>query len=134
MKHKAKLSKDRNLCSECEGLCCKYIAFPIDTPETRKDFDDIRWYLCHKGITVFLEDGQWYVCVSNECRHLCKDTKKCLIYEERPQICKKFKADDCEFRSTEYGYDLHFTNDKEMADYIKIKFDNNKIKKRPAKS
>ena len=133
MKQKLKLAKNRDLCSDCEGLCCKYIAFPLDNPQSRKDYDDIRWYLCHEGVSVFLEEGQWYVSVANGCKYLCKETKKCLIYENRPEICKNFEADGCEFRSTEYGYDLHFTTDKQMQEYIKIKFDNNKIPKRKKK-
>ncbi len=120
---------NKTLCDNCGGRCCRYIAFPIDNPETRKDYDDIRWYLCHKGITVFVEDKQWYVSISSDCRHLCSDTNKCEIYEKRPQICREFDPTGCEYRSDEYGYDLHFTDDEQMQEYIKIKFDNNKIKK-----
>jgi hypothetical protein len=33
----------------------------------------------------------------------------------------------------EYDYELHFTNDKQMEEYIKIKFDNNATEKKKAK-
>ncbi|RMF80705.1 MAG: YkgJ family cysteine cluster protein, partial [Planctomycetota bacterium] len=33
------------LCEHCTGFCCRYIALPIEEPETRQDYDDIRWYL-----------------------------------------------------------------------------------------
>ena len=49
------------LCDKCTGLCCKYFALPIETPEDKEDYDDIRWYLCHKNVTVFVEDGDWYI-------------------------------------------------------------------------
>ena len=35
-------------------------------------------------------------------------------------------------RDREYDYELHFTNDKEMEEYIRIKFDNNVTEKRRA--
>jgi uncharacterized protein len=130
MAKKTTKKTSNNLCEGCGGRCCRYIAFPLDNPETKKDYDDIRWYLCHKGISVFVEDGQWYASISTNCRHLCSDTGKCKIYDNRPKICREFDPSGCEYRSEEYGYELHFTDDKQMQDYIKIKFDNNKIPKR----
>ena len=120
---------EKSQCHKCTGLCCRYFALPIETPETREDFDDIRWYLCHKDITVFVEDGDWYVNVKNKCRHLSETDYRCDIYDKRPGICRKYKHADCDFVDGEYDYELHFTNDREMAEYIRIKFDNNVIEK-----
>ena len=116
-------------CERCTGLCCRYFALPIETPETKEDYDDIRWYLCHKDITVFVEEGDWYLNVKNKCRHLTEKGHRCDIYEKRPGICRKYKHGDCDFVEGEYDYELHFTNDREMEEYIKIKFDNNVIEK-----
>ena len=125
---------EKSQCHKCTGLCCRYFALPIETPETREDFDDIRWYLCHKDITVFVEDGDWYVNVKNKCRHLSETDYRWAIYDKRPGICRKYKHADCDFVEGEYDYELHFTNDQEMAEYIRIKFDNNVIEKpRPGK-
>ena len=118
----------RSQCEKCEGLCCRYFALPIDAPEDKEDYDDIRWYLCHEDITVFVEDGDWYVNVKNKCRHLT-DGYRCDIYEKRPRICRKYRHSDCDFVEGEYDYELHFTDDKQMEEYIKIKFDNNVIEK-----
>lgn len=115
----------KSQCERCSGLCCRYFALPVETPKTREDFDDIRWYLCHEDITVFVEDGDWYLNVNNKCRHLSDGGYRCLIYEERPGICRKYKHADCDFVEGEYDYELHFTNDREMEEYIRIKFDNN---------
>ena len=124
----------KSQCEKCTGLCCRYFALPIETPETRDDFDDIRWYLCHKDVTVFVEDGDWYVNIKNKCRHLSEKDYRCLIYEKRPKICRKYKHADCDFVEGEYDYELHFTNDKEMEEYIRIKFDNNVNEKQKALS
>ena len=123
----------KNLCKECSGLCCRYFALPIETPETKEDYDDIRWYLCHEGITVFVEDGDWYINIKNKCRHLSRNDNNCKIYPDRPRICREYSTDNCDWVDGEYDYDLHFTNDKQMQEYIKVKFVNNKTEKRKAK-
>jgi len=120
------------LCDKCTGLCCRYFALPIETPEDKEDYDDIRWYLCHKGITVFVEDGDWYINIKNKCRHLTKDNK-CAIYSKRPKICRDYSHKDCDFVDGEYDYEMHFTDDKQMAEYIRIKFGNNKTEKAKAR-
>lgn len=122
----------KNQCEECGGQCCRYFALPLDKPRTREDFDDIRWYLTHKGISVFVEDGAWYISMKNECRHLT-GTNQCAIYERRPLICRRYKKVECDFVEGEYDYELHFVNDKEMDEYIRIKFDNNVTEKQSLK-
>lgn len=122
----------KNQCKLCTGLCCRYFALPIETPEDRDDFDDIRWYLCHEGVTVFVEDGDWYVNVTNTCRHLSKD-HQCEIYDHRPKICRSYTHDECDYVEGDYEYDLHFTDDKQMEEYIKVKYDNNLKPKSKAK-
>ncbi len=122
----------KNRCQTCSGMCCRYFALPIDKPKTREDFDDIRWYLTHDGISIFVEDGAWYINIKNECRHLT-GTHQCAIYEHRPLICRRYKRADCDYSEGEYDYDLHFTNDREMEEYIRIKFDNNVTEKQSLK-
>lgn len=119
----------KNLCEKCTGMCCRYFALQIDTPEDRDDYEDIRWYLCHEDVSVFVEEGSWYVSIKNKCRHLSDDNYKCTIYSKRPKICRSYDNGGCDFTSGEYDYELHFTDDRQMQEYIKIKFDNNKIKK-----
>ncbi len=120
-------------CEKCTGLCCRYFALPIDTPEDKGDYDDIRWFLCHKDITVFVEDGDWYINIKNKCKHLSEKDNRCRIYNKRPRICREYRHADCDFVQGEYDYELHFTNDKQMEEYIKIKFDNNVTEKLKAK-
>ena len=120
-------------CEKCTGLCCRYFALPIETPENKDDFDDIRWYLCHKGITIFIEDGDWYLNIKNKCKYLSDKDNRCKIYSRRPNICRGYRHDDCDYVEGEYNYELHFTSDKQMEEYIRIKFDNNITEKQKAK-
>ena len=120
-------------CEKCTGLCCRYFALPIDTPEDKGDYDDIRWFLCHKDITVFVEDGDWYININNKCRHLSEKDNRCRIYNNRPRICREYSHADCDFVEGEDDYELHFVNDKQMEEYIKIKFGNNATEMQKAK-
>ena len=126
------MGKKKSLCDKCTGLCCRYMVLPIETPEDREDFDDIRWYLCHEDVAVFVEDGDWYINVKNKCKYIAEDDYRCLIYDKRPKICRGYKHNDCELTDGEYDYELHFTSADQMAEYMKIKFDNN-VKEKPKK-
>ena len=119
---KKKISKMTTECQKCHGKCCRYFAQPIETPEDWDDFDDIRWYLCHEQVTVFVEDGDWYLNVENKCRYLSEEDYRCQNYELRPHICRKYDTDGCDLTGDDYGYELHFLDDKSMEEYMKIKF------------
>ncbi len=105
------------LCKKCPGLCCKYIALPIETPEDKSDYDDIRWYLAHEGMSVFVEDDDWYINISSRCRYLNRDNL-CDVYEHRPKICRKYTEESCDYHSGDYGYQLHFTSMEELDEYL----------------
>jgi Fe-S-cluster containining protein len=106
------------LCEHCTALCCRYIALPLDEPESRRDYDDIRWYLLHEGVSVFVEDGDWYICVQTVCRHLQPD-HRCGIYETRPRICREYSTDNCDYHSGDYGWEQHFTCPEHLDEYVR---------------
>jgi Fe-S-cluster containining protein len=108
-------------CDACGGKCCRYFALAIDTPETKRDFDDIRWYLCHEHTKVFVEDGDWYLEVKTLCRHLDEDSR-CRIYKKRPKICRAHATKNCEGTEAEFDRELEFGNDAEMLAYMRKLF------------
>jgi uncharacterized protein len=105
-----------SLCDKCVGLCCRYFALPIDNPESRTDFDNIRWYLAHENVVIFVEDKQWYIGVLNKCKHLLPDNR-CQIYDTRPQICRGYSSKNCDYHGDEYAFDLLFTSAEELRVY-----------------
>jgi len=107
-----------NLCEHCTGMCCRYLALPIDRPQDRDDFDDIRWYLLHQGVSVFVEDGEWYLYLAADCRHLQPDFR-CGIYETRPRICREYTTDNCDYHSGDYGWEQHFTCAEHLDEYAR---------------
>ena len=104
------------LCEQCAALCCRYVALPIDLPESAADFDNVRWYLMHENIHVFVEEGQWYIGFATRCKHLRADNR-CGVYETRPRICRTYTTDSCEWHGGEYEYEHLFTSAEQLRKY-----------------
>ena len=77
------LRPGESLCDHCTAKCCRYFALPVDTPESREQYDYIRWHLLHEWATIFVDDGTWYLLIHTPCRHLQPDNL-CGIYQTRP--------------------------------------------------
>ncbi|MEM1012702.1 MAG: YkgJ family cysteine cluster protein [Planctomycetota bacterium] len=119
------------LCESCSALCCRQIALPIDNPESAEDYDNVRWYLMHEGVHVFVEDDQWYLAFASRCKHLLPDNR-CGIYEERPRICRKYTTDGCEWHGSEYDYDHLFTSAEQLRRHADKVLGKPLVKKKPA--
>ena len=108
-------------CDNCDAKCCKYLAMEIDTPESRDDFENIRWYVAHKDVIVYVDgDGAWHVEFQTPCEYL-GEGNKCQIYKKRPKICKTYSQDECHFHN-EYEEAHTFHSIEEIDEYIKEKF------------
>ncbi len=121
------------LCEHCTAECCHYVALPIDEPETKRDFDDLRWYLMHEGMTLFVEEGDWYVQFRTRCRNLRTDFK-CGVYETRPAICAEYKAKDCDYAGGDYSYDHLFTEPEQIVAFAKEHFAKERTSNRKKKT
>jgi Fe-S-cluster containining protein len=108
------------LCDYCTARCCRYFALPIETPTEYADFDFMRWYLLHDRASVFVEDDTWYLLVHTVCKHLQPDNR-CGIYQTRPQICRDYTTDSCEY-DDDAVYDLYFETPEQVAEYMEAKF------------
>lgn len=110
------LKPGESLCDHCTAKCCKYFAWPIEKPTTHGDFDYMRWAMLHTGTTFFVEEGDWYVLVHADCKHLRPDNR-CGIYETRPEICREYSTDNCEFDPT-YVYEKYFETPEQVEEYV----------------
>jgi len=110
-------------CENCDAKCCKYVAIEIDTPETKEDFENMRWYVAHKNIIVYVNDEDiWHIEFQTPCEKLGKDNK-CQIYEKRPDICKQYSQDECPFHNR-YKEKHTFNRIEEIDSYLKKIFKN----------
>ncbi len=110
------LGPDEILCDHCTAKCCRYFALPIETPTTRRDFDFIRWYLLHDRASVFAENDDWFLLVHTTCQHLQSDNR-CGIYESRPEICREYTTDECEY-DDRWTYDKYFETPEQISEYV----------------
>jgi Fe-S-cluster containining protein len=112
----------KKTCKKCSGMCCKYVAVEIDTPEEIEDFEDIKWYVCHKNINVYVdEENIWHIEFLTPCEFLGKNSL-CKIYEIRPHICREYNQDECPFHN-EYKEKYTFKKLKDVEKYIEEIFD-----------
>ena len=110
---------DDSQCSKClPSKCCTYVAFAIDDPENRKDFEAMLWQIAHEKISFYIYRNDWYMMMHTRCRFLTSQNQ-CGIYEQRPYICKEHSTKDCEYTSDDYGFTEHFKSYDELLGYIK---------------
>ena len=121
-------------CASCDGKCCRYFCFEIDEPDSCEEFEDLRWYLLHEGVTIHVDEGDWYISLMNPCSALGPNNL-CTIYEDRPLICRKYSMENCDFTGGDYEYDALFEKPEDIEDYARKmlgskKFDKQREKKR----
>lgn len=110
------LPKGACLCEYCTAKCCRYFCLPIDVPDTLKEYDYVRWFLLHGQSSVFVEDESWYLLVHTVCKHLQGDNR-CGIYETRPEICREYTTDNCEY-DEDTVYEKYFETPEQVAEYV----------------
>ncbi len=103
------------LCEFCDAKCCRYFALPIDKPSTFEEFDYVRWYLLHEGASVFVENGDWFLLVHSPCKELGPDNR-CRIYETRPQICREYSTERCEYDDL-FLFEQYFETPEQVEEY-----------------
>lgn len=109
------LPAGESLCEYCTAKCCHYFAMPIEAPESFKELEYVRWFLLHDRASVFREDDDWYLLVHTTCKHL-RDDHRCGIYETRPQICRDYTTDECEYED-DWTYDFYLETAEQVWEY-----------------
>ena len=121
-------------CVECGSRCCRYLCFQIDTPESYEEFENVRWFLMHKGVSVHIEEnGDWYMSISNICLNLGKDNL-CKEYGNRPLICRKYTVDSCDFTRGAYEFTAVFKTAEQVEKYARSTLGEKRFDRARAKS
>lgn len=110
-------------CSFCPGsICCTYFTEQIDTPRSKKDFDHLLWQLSHANTQLYKDDEGWFLLVNNKCKHM-HDNGRCGIYETRPQVCRDYSNDYCEYdeRANKH-FEQFFDGYEALLKYCKKRF------------
>lgn len=125
-----KIDDQLTKCIKCKAKCCKHIAMEIDRPTTKTDYDNIRWYLLHENIIVYIDgDKKWTLEMAAKCKNLGPDNS-CLDYENRPKICREYPLPDtlCEFDGDDIDREIIFNEASEFEAYLDKKKINWKFK------
>lgn len=108
--------KDANPCAGCSN-CCEYLSLEIDKPTTPRDFDQIRWYIIHQNVWVYIDDeGDWYIQFNTPCEKL--ENNRCSYYPYRPHICRAYKPAECVRYSEEPAEKFLFKNELDLWKYL----------------
>ena len=104
-------------CKDCNGKCCRQVVVELPTPKTIEDLEEVKWYVCHKNVNVFVEsDGTWNVEFITPCNHLDKNNR-CKIYQRRSKTCREHLEKDCEMNNP-YTELFIFKKIEDVEDYI----------------
>ncbi len=121
------MAKDTdNKCSRCLGSkCCTYTTEALGTaPRSKSDFDHLLWQISHEGVEIYKDESGWYLLFLGKCEHL-KENGACGIYDQRPQICRDYDNDWCEYDApAEEGFELYFRNYNDLYKYCNKRFKN----------
>ncbi len=114
-----------NKCSFCtNSTCCSYFTQQIDTPTKKYDFDHMLWQISHRDVQFYKDDDGWFLLINNKCTHL-GERGVCAIYEDRPQVCRDYDNEWCEYDSSaEEGFELFFEDYDSLLSYCKKFFKN----------
>ena len=108
-------------CQSCGSRCCTYFCFEIDKPTTFAEFENVRWFIMHQGVTVHIDSaGGWYISIANRCLNLGEDGL-CRQYENRPMICRNYTTDGCDFTLGDYEYKAVFTTPEHLENYARAR-------------
>ena len=107
-------------CEGCGGLCCRSFILPIDTPETREDFDILRWLVLHQGVQLMVNDAVWEIEIGLPCEHV-RDDGRCGIYGRRPHVCVEYAVETCE-RHQPPHYEAILDNEHALEAWIVARY------------
>lgn len=103
----------------CEGCdhCCRYIAMSIPNPRTKRHFEEIRWYVLHEGVSVYIDwEGDWGIEFRTNCTWL-KDGR-CTHYALRPHLCSDYDPAECERYVTSPSEKILIRNEQDLDRYL----------------
>jgi len=112
-----------NKCSFCPGTkCCSYYTQLIEAPRSKYDFEHMLWQISHANTNIYKDEDGWYLMIRSQCTHLQNDGR-CGIYERRPEICRVYENDFCEYdEPAEDGFELFFADYDALRAYCKKRF------------
>ena len=90
----------------------------IDRPESKWQYDQVRWMLLHEGISVYVDhDNDWYLEVQTRCGELT-EKNLCRSYLERPKLCEEYSPEQCQVWNPEPPSKMEFKTADEFTAWL----------------
>ncbi len=107
-------------CDKCpDAGCCRDVTVGIDDPETIQDWDEIRWMIAHKNVSVYQDNEEdWVVEFRTDCTKLNEDNT-CKIYQKRPKMCRDHENDNCIYNGEGDVHLIRFDTIEQVEEHIK---------------
>jgi uncharacterized protein len=102
-------------CKRCSA-CCHNVSVEVDTPEDEEDIDQYVWLIMHRGVSMYVEGGSWYVEFKCKCNSL-KSDGTCKDYRGRPKLCKQYCPSECLKQGEGNYFDEYFKNPEDLKKY-----------------
>ncbi|MDH5446740.1 MAG: YkgJ family cysteine cluster protein [Gammaproteobacteria bacterium] len=117
--------EEGNKCAKCtQSICCTYTTQEIPAPRSKDDFDHMLWQMAHQDIQIYKDEDGWFLVANNECRFLLP-TGGCQIHATRPQVCRDYSNDFCEYdEPAEKHFDHYFKTYENLLTYCRKRFKN----------
>jgi Fe-S-cluster containining protein len=98
---------------ECGARCCRYITVILPPPQRECELDEWSWFLAHENVSIYFAGRRWRMEMRSRCRYL-SDQNACTIYDRRPDVCRLYSQEDCEYAGKTNH--LHHFDTKEEFD------------------
>lgn len=89
----------------------KTLIVPIDNPTDWNDFDNIRWYMTHGRIAIYVEDRQWHLVVYGE-----DETQTATVFNDRPAR-KRRNAGPRQPLTEQFVFGKYFETPEQLWEY-----------------
>lgn len=116
---------EQNKCGKCTGsICCTYITQAMEAPRSKDDFDHLLWQLTHEGVQAYKDEDGWFLLMNTKCRFLLPGGG-CGIYHTRPQLCRDYSNDYCEYdEPADQNFEHYFKSYEDLLKYCRKRFKN----------
>jgi len=118
------------LCQKCDGACCKNLAMIIGRPINKKEVEDLKWQLQFDRVKVYIRNRRWHQLIESDCMYLTKDGR-CKIYDQRPDRCRKYTQENCEYHGD--FHDIMFETPQDLEDYLFKEKERRRMRKKSQK-
>jgi hypothetical protein len=109
-------------CSDCTGICCRYVFFWRKPIATASDMDFIRYAMGFPGVAYVISADRCAIVVQGTCRHWMPLTRTCGVVGSplRPKRCEFLNEWRCSLREQFYTHPERLVHVRTLEDVARL--------------